>query len=213
MSGPLVGPFQPAEPSYPLEDASIVSRKSSPFASQRSLIRDMTLPPHPNLDIPPSPPGSPSPSSNQRFAHFLSLKKQGIHFNGKLATSSSLKNPSLLSSLRQHAGLENTSQYATSLGTNIWDVTNLPQWGYKEELQKSQQELRRRIEEKKDSTPRDNIEFVQGSQDINRHDSVAPKVLKSSVAERVMAGLNREGPGIPSQSRWGEQDRSRYRTR
>ncbi|WEW60346.1 hypothetical protein PRK78_005831 [Emydomyces testavorans] len=194
---------------YATEENPSLLQKSSPFSSQRSLIRDMTLPPHPNLDIPPSPSRSPSPSSNQKFIHFLSLKKQGIHFNEKLASSSSLKNPSLLPSLMQHAGLEEKSQYATSLGENIWDVTGLPQWGYKEELQKSQQEIRRRVQEKKESTLRESIDFVQASKDYRR-DTSATKISTTSAAERVMAGLNPEETGFPSHD---GQDRNRHRTR
>lgn len=69
----------------------------------------------------------------------------------------------------QHVGLKETSQYATSLSTDIWDPTNLPRWAYKEELQKMQQEFRRKTEEEKTSTTaRDTIEFVQGSHETSR---------------------------------------------
>ncbi|KAL1965602.1 hypothetical protein VTN77DRAFT_5279 [Rasamsonia byssochlamydoides] len=159
-SGPLLGPLQPQDTSTP-PDSHLVSGQSSPYSASRALIHDLTLPPVPDLDIPPSPPGSPDPAASTKFSHFLSLKKQGVHFNEKLSASSSLKNPSLLLKLRQHAGINDAEQYATSLPLDIWDVSSLPDWGYKEELVKTQQATRQRLEEKmRASGQRESIEFV-----------------------------------------------------
>src|SRR5215469_12975202 len=112
--------------------------ESSPFSTSRDIIHGLTLPPVPNLDIPPSPPGSPDPSAGAKFSHFLLLKKQGVHFNEKLAASSSLKNPSLLVKLRKHAGIEGLEQHTASLPLGVWGVSMLPDWAYKEELLKAQ---------------------------------------------------------------------------
>ncbi|PGG96638.1 hypothetical protein AJ79_09511 [Helicocarpus griseus UAMH5409] len=200
---PLVGPFQPSQKSNTTA-APPPSGKSSPFSTNRALLRDMTLPPVPNLDIPPSPTGSPNPAANQKFAHFLSLKKQGVHFNEKLASSSSLRNPSLLSKLMEHAEIDGKAQYATSLSRDLWDpVATLPLWGYKEELLKNQQEIRRGIEEKKAAGQREAIDFVSGggggtSGDSSRTGTPSSWAkVRSSAAERVMAGLNREKTGSP----------------
>lgn len=116
------------------------------------------------MDIPPSPPGSPDPGANAKFAHFLTLKKQGVHFNEKLAGSSSLKNPSLLVKLREHVGIDDQAQYSTSLPDDIWDASKLPEWGYKEELLRAQQETRNRVEEKNATGQRGPVEFVSGTQ-------------------------------------------------
>ncbi|PGH07613.1 hypothetical protein GX51_01621 [Blastomyces parvus] len=205
---PLIGPFRPPRSPSPANDNNIGpqlrSQKSSPFSINRGLLRDMTLPPIPNLDIPPSPPGSPNPVANQKFAHFLSLKRQGVHFNEKLASSSSLRNPSLLTKLMEHAGIDAQAQYSTSLPKDLWDpVTTLPPWGYKEELLKSQQEVRRKIEEKKASGPREAIEFVPGSGggggsgDSSRSGTPSNAKVRPSAAERVMAGLSREKTSSP----------------
>jgi hypothetical protein len=172
----------------------------------------MTLPPIPNLDIPPSPPGSPNPVANQKFAHFLSLKKQGVHFNEKLAGSSSLRNPSLLAKLMAHSGIDEQAQYATSLPNDIWNVSSLPPWGYKEELLKCQQEIRRRIEEKKSSGQREPIDFVSSavSGESSRVDTPSSCKMRSSAAERVMAGLSRERARSPmgtEQSRRADLER------
>ncbi|KKZ64722.1 hypothetical protein EMCG_09394 [[Emmonsia] crescens] len=203
---PLIGPFQPAQSNNNI-GPQLPSRKSSPFSSNRALLRDMTLPPIPNLDIPPSPPGSPNPATNQKFAHFLSLKRQGIHFNEKLASSSSLRNPSLLAKLMEHAGIDAQAQYATSLPKELWNpVATLPAWGYKEELLKSQQAIRRKIEEKKVSGPREGIDFVSGgggglgtggSGDSSRTGTPSSVKTRPSAAERVMAGLSRERTSSP----------------
>jgi hypothetical protein len=114
----------------------------------------------PNLDIPPSPPGSPDAKANAKFGHFLSLKKQNVHFNEKLAVSTSLKNPSLLRKLMEHAGIDDQAQYFTSLPLEVWDVASLPTWGFKEELLKAQREFHQKAEEQSITGQRDTIDFV-----------------------------------------------------
>ncbi|KAL1858553.1 Proteasome subunit beta type-7 [Paecilomyces lecythidis] len=215
-TGPVVGPFQPQRtPSPPLDRPR--SRQSSPFSTTRTLVQDLTLPPVPNLDIPPSPPGSPDPVANKKFAHFLDLKKQGTHFNEKLASSSSLKNPSLLTKLRQHVGIDEKGQYATSLPLDIWDPSALPAWGYKEELLKSQQELRRVLEEKKAAGQRESIEFVSGGTPSGSSRGGTPSSGrgKSSLAERVMSGLSRDhnDPTARRPPRAGESGSKRSHSR
>ena len=160
--GPVLGPA--AIDMTPLsEDKPSTSGRSSPFSASRGLIQDLTLPPVPNLDIPPSPPGSPNPAANAKFEHFLSLKKQGVHFNAKLASSSSLKNPSLLKKMMEHAGINEQSQYDSSLPAGLWNPSNLPKWGFKEELLRTQQDFRKQSEEKKASGQRSSVDFVPGS--------------------------------------------------
>lgn len=161
-AGPVLGPA--SMDMAPLsEDKHSTSRHSSPFSTSRALIQDLTLPPVPCLDIPPSPPGSPNPAANAKFEHFLSLKKQGVHFNSKLASSSSLKNPSLLTKMMQHAGINEQSQYDTSLPADVWSTSNLPQWGFKEELLRTQQDLRKKTEQKNAPGQRTSVDFVSGS--------------------------------------------------
>ncbi|KAL6235142.1 hypothetical protein BDW75DRAFT_210334 [Aspergillus navahoensis] len=154
LSGPVLGPMHDTGPSQ------IIDR---PPSSNRTLIHDLTLPPVPNLDIPPSPPGSPNPEANAKFAHFLSLKKQGIHFNDKLASSVSLKNPSLLRQMMEHAGIDYRAQYSTSLPTYMWNTSDLPSWGYKEELLKAQRGLNAKAEDDRAKGQRDTVEFVSDS--------------------------------------------------
>ncbi|KAF4251009.1 hypothetical protein CNMCM8980_009648 [Aspergillus fumigatiaffinis] len=140
LSGPIMGPLHDGAPSS--ADKLSIDAQLSPASAARTLIHDLTLPPVANLDIPPSPPGSPEPMANAKFTHFLSLKKQGTHFNEKLANSSSLRNPSLLRKLMDHAGIDEQAQYNTSLPAELWNSSGLPSWGYKEELLKSQKETR-----------------------------------------------------------------------
>lgn len=155
--GPVLGPsHQEAQPSNPRS----MHGQASPYSASRNLVHDLTLPPVPCLDIPPSPPGSPSPAANAKFAHFLALKKQEVHFNEKLAGSSSLKNPSLLKKLMEHAGLSEEMQYHTALSRELWDMDGLPAWGFKEELLKAQKEMRDNLEEQRLQGQRDTIDFV-----------------------------------------------------
>ncbi|KAI9704214.1 MAG: hypothetical protein M1836_007075 [Candelina mexicana] len=194
--GPMVGPSGP--PHSPAATNGATSQPQSPYSTSRALIRDLTLPPILNLDIPPSPPGSPPPATNAKFAHFLELKKQGVHFNEKLAKSSALKNPSLLQKLMGFAGIDEQAQYATTIPKEIWDPNGFPKWAYKDELAKSQQAVLKRREEEKAKAQREAVEFVPATASTESSRSGTPgalgagKGLRASAAERVMAGLDRE---------------------
>ncbi|KAL4940800.1 hypothetical protein BDV06DRAFT_213186 [Aspergillus oleicola] len=159
-SGPVLGPMHETRPSQ---------GGARTQSTSYTLIHDLTLPPVPNLDIPPSPPGSPNPAASGRFAHFLSLKKQDVHFNDKLASSTSLKNPSLLKKMMEHAGIDEQAQYSNSLPPELWDISHLPSWGYKEELSKAQRELNAKAEKSRSRGERDRIEFVSDSTSTMNH--------------------------------------------
>ncbi|KAJ5309135.1 hypothetical protein PENANT_c014G06232 [Penicillium antarcticum] len=160
--GPVLGP-ESIDQAPNLGSAHITTGRSSPFLASRTLIQDLTLPPVPNLDIPPSPPGSPDAAANAKFEHFLTLKKRGVHFNSKLAGSSSLKNPSLMMKMMNHVGINEQSQHDTSLPVDLWDASSLPRWGFKEEILSTQQAFRQKMEEKKSSGQRSSVDFVSGS--------------------------------------------------
>lgn len=66
--------------------------------------------------------------------------------------------------MMEHAGIDEKSQYNTSLPSDIWDISNLPQWAFKEELLNSQQEARQKLEEKNAAGQRSSIEFVSGTE-------------------------------------------------
>ncbi|KAL4913197.1 nucleophile aminohydrolase [Aspergillus aurantiobrunneus] len=151
-SGPVLGPMH--------EGTESPRTSNGQPSTYRALIHELTLPPVPNLDIPPSPPGSPKSSANVKFAHFLSLKKQDIHFNDKLAGSVSLKNPSLLRKMMEHAGIDDQVQYSSSLTPDLWNIPELPSWGYKEELLRAQRELNAKADEGRLKGHRDAIEFL-----------------------------------------------------
>ena len=162
------------------------------------MIRDLTLPTIPNLDIPPSPPGSLPPELDKKFDHFLKLKIQGVHFNEKLAKSSALKNPSLLRKLMDSAGMEEFDQYEYALSKRLWNPAEFPSWAYKEELAKNQQEVTKKREEERTHTQRESIEFVsattsgKSSRIATPSEGDAAKGLRGSAAERVMAGLEKD---------------------
>jgi hypothetical protein len=65
--------------------------------------------------------------------------------------------------MMNHAGINEQSQYATSLPVGLWDPSSLPRWGFKEEILSTQQEFRQKMEEKKPSGQRSSIDFVPGS--------------------------------------------------
>jgi hypothetical protein len=100
----------------PSEDRSV----PSPYSLAHSLIQTLTLPSHPRVDIPPSPPGTVSMEINKKFEHFSLLKKQKVHFNEKLARSCALKNPGLLQKLMEFADIGEKDDYDTTLPKDIW---------------------------------------------------------------------------------------------
>lgn len=200
--GALQGPIGPPQPGMSVDSSP--SAPASPYTAQRSTIRDLTLPTEPNFDIPPSPPESPNPGTDRKFAHFLDLKRQGIHFNAKLASSSALRNPSLLPKLMQSAAVDGPKQYATTLSVDLWDPTGFPDWAYKEELAISQKQVSTKKDEERMKIQRESIDFVSASNSTQT--SKGPpgplntaKGLRVSAAERVMAGL--EGKAVEGRSR------------
>ena len=193
MVGPMVGP------QLDLDDENLDSNPLSPYSTTRSLIRDLTLPPIPNLDIPPSPPGSPPSGVERKLTSFLELKKQGIHFNENLAKSSASRNPNLLEKLMAFAGLDESEQHSTTLPTELWDPTGFPSWAYRDELGKAREEAERLREEQRARAPREFVDFVPSSSSgpSGRYAGAGGKGLRGSAAERVMAGLDREKPRSP----------------
>lgn len=194
MNGILVGPRLSRMPF----NNDVLYTPQSPYSVNRSLIHNLTLPPSPNFDIPPSPPGSPPFGLDKKFEQFIDLKKQGLHFNEKLARSSALKNPSLLQKLMKFAGVKEHDQYVTTLPRDVWDPLGFPALAYKADLLRSQQDISKKRDEAKFRLHRENIEFVsstasgQSSKGGTPASDVGIKVPRGSAAERVMAGLDRE---------------------
>lgn len=115
----------------------------SPYTATRALLRDLTLPPLPNTAIPPSPPGrSPPPATSAKFERFLELKKQGVHFNSKVAQNPSMGNPALMDKLLAFVELGSPAdQYRTTLAADVWDPEAFPRAAYREQLRQSQIEI------------------------------------------------------------------------
>lgn len=121
------------------------------------------MPTVPNFEIPDSPPPPPHNSeeaavlaaTTKKFERFLELKRQGVHFNERLQTSASLRNPSLLPKLMDFAGITREESYASSLSEHVAVPVKWPEDCYVEGLMK-QNERR----EKKRLRERDKVEFV-----------------------------------------------------
>ncbi|RYP81320.1 hypothetical protein DL769_002049 [Monosporascus sp. CRB-8-3] len=149
--GPQMGPEAEEGPSYPpleedptLEEEAAVGPAippGSPYSAERATLRNLTLPPVPDTEIPPSPPGSPPPGTNRKFAQFLELKKKGVHFNSKLAGSPALQNPALADKLLAFVDAgSREAQYATVLAPDLWDPAAFPRCAFKEQLRAAQTE-------------------------------------------------------------------------
>lgn len=240
---PLVGPARPVDTSSPPPAGTLIDPDAqagadadadasgggdeeydetpyqglSPYAANRALIHDLTLPAVLNMDIPPSPPGSPDRGMEAVFKESISRAKSkdsngGI--NAELASSREMRNPALLQNLMVEMGIigddeveydegslgAEAAQYATSLDRNIWDVTRLPPWGYKEELVATNAEIRRQLErekkEKRARGERERPEFVPGSTGESGRLPGASTTTKGgigvSLSEKIMEGVSRD---------------------
>ncbi|KAL2262303.1 hypothetical protein VTK26DRAFT_1807 [Humicola hyalothermophila] len=150
--GPALGPSRPppnfrSQSSLPEVDLSFLTSSPppadqdpadhpprSPYTATRALLRDLTLPSHANMDIPPSPPGSPPPGHDAltaKFDHFLALKRKppggggggggggvggAMHFNARLAESAGMRNPSLMDKLLGFVGVETDFHFPAAAG-------------------------------------------------------------------------------------------------
>ncbi|KAF4552365.1 Hypothetical protein D9617_10g073460 [Elsinoe fawcettii] len=117
--GPTPAPTTDAAPSSPANnDALPTSPSLSPYSSARAQIHALTMPPIPNFSLPPPPP-PPSPgsmaSADRKIRHFLSLKKQGVHYNERLLSSPALKDQGTVDELLRYAGIEGVRQYEHAL--------------------------------------------------------------------------------------------------
>ncbi|KAI0470289.1 HCNGP-like protein-domain-containing protein [Xylaria cf. heliscus] len=144
--GPSLGPnFPPLEEEDPATDAAEVPLlpPGSPYTATRALLRDLTLPAVPDMAIPPSPPGSPpSAATGKKLENFLELKKKGVHFNARLADTTSMKNPALADKLMAFAGLDHRDQYRTTLAPDLLCGPDaFPRHAYKEQLRQSQSDV------------------------------------------------------------------------
>lgn len=161
--GPMVGPAMPTATETQIEQNSPMVQSDS--ISERDTVRYLTQPSHPMTSIPPSPPGSPDPALNAKFKRFLELKAKGVHFNDDLGRKSTFRNPSLLNTLMDRAGLENDDQYKTSIPLSIWNPLDFQAYAFKEELLRSQQALRDQQQAAKKSQSaagKRTIEFTSG---------------------------------------------------
>ncbi|EGX91756.1 HCNGP-like protein [Cordyceps militaris CM01] len=164
--GPSLPPMGPA--------SGCTSSPSSPYTTSRSLIHDLTLPSVPCLSIPSSPPPPATPlasclATSQKFAHFLSLKRQGTHFNAKLSQSSALRNPALTDKLLQYVDMPPPGaggggggrlQYQTTLSAAVWDPAAFPASAFREALRKGRDSVARDKEAQRTAWGRTSVEFV-----------------------------------------------------
>lgn len=129
------------------------------------------MPTVPNFDIPdsPAPPTRNSEeaatlaATTKKFEHFLELKKQGTHFNERLQSSSSLRNPSLLPKLMDFAGVSIQDSYKSALPDDLAVPSSWPDECYVDNLLR-QNERR----EKRKQADRDKLDFVPASKSTHR---------------------------------------------
>lgn len=221
-TGPVSGPAQGPDVSSPKVVAGSPSDNSgaapgSPYSTERSIIRNLTLPKMPNFEIPSSPPGSPPQRSTKKFAQFLDLKKKGQHFNQRLEGSSVIRDPNHGQKLMDFAGINEEDQYASTLSAGLAVPTIFPEWAYVEELSASQKKITKAKEMANAKVPRDSIDFVAatGSGGSSATGTPSGKNPRQNTTERVMAVLDRphDGKRKELEQRGGRSDSSRSRWR
>lgn len=129
------------------------------------------MPTVPNFDIPDSPPpptrnseeAATLAATTKKFEHFLELKKQGIHFNERLQSSSSLRNPSLLPKLMDFAGISAQASYESTLPDDLAVPSSWPDECYVDSLlRQNERREKRRLAE------REKLDFVPASKSTHR---------------------------------------------
>lgn len=192
-------------PELPDEDAQ---PPASPYTATRMLLRNLTMPPMANFDIPPSPPGSPPPATTAKFTRFLELKKKGVHFNERLHQSSALRNPSLLAKLMDFAGISQEDQYATALPEAIAVPTKFPDWAYADKLVKEHERIARKKEEERAKMQREAIDFVPAKRgEIDNNPSIGMPSEKNGRPEAKRSRFDDSGRSDSKRSRFDVQDR------
>jgi hypothetical protein len=170
-----IGPTMPTEDSG--EQQGQYMDQLPDDLSEQDLVRYLTRTSQAMPSIPPSPPGSPNPATAARFKRFLELKASGLHFNQDLAKKSSFRNPALLSTMAERAGLDQMDQYSTTLPISVWSPNDMPSWAYKDELAKSQQAVRdqQAVRKKQASAAgRRSIDFVSANSSGRNSQSSTP---------------------------------------
>ncbi|KAI0876297.1 HCNGP-like protein-domain-containing protein [Hypoxylon argillaceum] len=178
--GPSLGPsFPPLEEDPASAEAPPPPRPGSPYTATRALLRDLTLPSVPDMDIPPSPPGSPAAATSKKFETFLELKKKGVHFNARLAGTAAMKNPALADKLLAFAELDHRDQYRTTLAADggLWDPDAFPRHAYREQLRQSQSD----IQQARTRAAGEPVKFVAASSSVTA-------VEDGKVAQRLGTG-------------------------
>ncbi|KAF1987821.1 hypothetical protein K402DRAFT_375308 [Aulographum hederae CBS 113979] len=200
--GPAQGPTMPsthAQESTSDNPSQPTSAPGSPYTTSRAAIRNLTMPPIPNLSIPSSPPGSPNPTTSAKVAKFLSLKQQGVHFNSKLASSTRLSNPGLFNQLCQFAGLSQEQTYASSLPEDLAVPTGWPKWAYVDELGKAQARISKERQEERARGQAEGLgqrfatATATASKEGVKSKGETPDSRGAGVAEKGRGGLDRDG--------------------
>jgi HCNGP-like protein len=215
MPGPSLGPTMPVQDADEGDNPS--SNPSSPYSAAQLAIRNLTMPPVPNFEIPASPPDSPPPESTKKFAHFLELKKAGVLFNSKLQDSSALRNPGLFQKLMDYAGIGEQGQYASALPENLATPVSFPSWVYADELNKTQQKVLKKKENEKSRSQRERLDFVTATEPLpilsSRSGALVSKGIPNTAADKVKAGLDRVKLRSPQTQEDGGRQRRRFRSR
>ncbi|PHH61289.1 hypothetical protein CDD81_519 [Ophiocordyceps australis] len=163
----LIGPSlpPPQDDSAPLQDGNTdpLEEPQSPYSTSRALIHDLTLPAYPDLDIPPSPPGSPPARTTKKFEQFLALKQKGVHFNTKLEESTALRNPGVMDKLLDFVELEGAQQYETTLSHDLWNPSGFPESAHTNKLKKLHEGSKRLKARQRPPGSRTSITFAPAS--------------------------------------------------
>ncbi|KAF2456704.1 HCNGP-like protein-domain-containing protein [Lineolata rhizophorae] len=221
LAPPTSEPAASASPGAAATPASARDSSQSPYTAARDLTHQLTMPPVPNFAIPDSPPGSPPADATAKFDRFLALKRTGVHFNSKLANSAALRNPGLLTKLREFAGIgddggEEGNQYAQALPQGLGVRVEWPEWAFADRLEAAQAGVRKKREGEARAKGREGVEFVAAGQDVPGGSGKKSKGARESVPERLRKGVD-EGrqKSLPKEAerRGGESGRKRARSR
>ncbi|KAL2119066.1 hypothetical protein VTJ04DRAFT_6026 [Mycothermus thermophilus] len=126
-TNPLPEPDEEAAAAEQPDLAFLSTAEPTNPQSRAALLRDLTLPAVPNLDIPPSPPSSPRTAAavdalTTKVQNLLRVKRtRGVHFNGRLIESKGMRDPGLPDRLMKFVGVETEFSSSSSEAGNEKD--------------------------------------------------------------------------------------------
>ncbi|PVU98717.1 hypothetical protein BB559_001323 [Furculomyces boomerangus] len=142
------------------------------------------------------PEGECDKALNEKFKHWLDLKKQGYHFNEQLQRNKNFRNPNIYTKFLEHLDIKETG---TNFPKDIFDPDRFPDNIYYDKLNEQRTiNEQKRVQEKQQFGKRSNIDFItenkHSSSDNIKRDSSSQVSQSEAIAKAaaIASSLSRK---------------------